>query len=251
MIFLALVLLLLTLAEIEFCKLVACGGFHPVLPFGIGMVWIFLLDAQFPELNLQQPGMALMVLGSLAWHMFHRRSWPVADWGLTLTGGLYLGLCGACLIKLRALQPDGLFWTLIVVPAVVIADSGAYLAGRVWGRHQLAPMLSPGKTWEGYIAGVIAGGLMTTLIASLWHRSMGGGTAVSGLHGLILGILISVLAPLGDLAISMIKRRAGVKDSGNIFPGHGGALDRLDSVLWAAVIGYYCVQMLVPIIPSG
>ena len=170
MIFLALVLLVLTLAEIEFCKLVAHGGFRPVLTFGVGMVWVFLLDAQFPELNLQQPGMALVVLGSLAWHMFHRQSSPVADWGLTLTGGLYLGLCGACLIRLRALQPDGLFWTLTVVPAVIIADSSAYFAGRMWGRHQLAPALSPGKTWEGYLAGVIAGGLITTLIASLWHR---------------------------------------------------------------------------------
>ena len=249
--FLALVLLFLTLAEIEFCRLVARDGFRPALVFGLGMLWVLLLDAQFPVLTLLRPGMALVLLGSLAWHMFHRQSSPVADWALTVTGGLYLGLCGACLIGLRAMQPDGLWWTLTVVPAIVCADSSAYVFGRAWGRHQLAPALSPGKTWEGYVGGVVFSGLMTALLASLWHSRVAIGTAVSGYHGLALGVLISVVAPLGDLAVSMIKRQVGVKDSGKIIPGHGGALDRMDSILWAAVIGYCYVQILTTIVPGG
>jgi len=244
--FLALVVLLLTLAEIEFCRMVARDGFRPALAFGLGMVWFFLVDAQLPTLGLLRPGMALILLGSLAWQLFHRQGSPVANWGLTVTGGLYLGLCGACLIGLRGLQPDGLWWTLTVVPAIMLADSGAYFVGRAWGRHKLVPTLSPGKTWEGYVAGVIVGGLMTALLASLWRTWAGVGTTVSGLHGLILGLLIAIFAPLGDLAVSMIKRQVGVKDSGRIIPGHGGALDRVDSVLWAAVIGYYYVQVFVP-----
>jgi phosphatidate cytidylyltransferase len=246
--FLALVALLLTLAEVEFCRLVACDGFRPVLVFGLGMVWLFLLDARFPAQELLKPGMALILLGSLAWHMFHRDGSPVAGWALTVTGGLYLGLCGACLVGLREMQPDGLWWTLTAVPAIMAADTTAYFVGRAWGRHKLAPELSPGKTWEGYGAGVIAGGLVTALLASLWHVTAGSGTIVSGVHGLILGLLIATLAPLGDLAISMIKRQAGAKDSGKVIPGHGGALDRVDSVLWAAVIGYYYVQILTPVI---
>lgn len=241
--FLSLVAVLLTLAEIEFCHLMARDGFRPVLAFGLGMVWLFLLDAQFSALGLLRPGMGLILLGSLAWQLFHRQGLPVADWALTVTGGLYLGFCGACLIGLRGLQPDGFWWTLTVVPAIMIADSSAYSVGRTWGRHKLAPTLSPGKTWEGYLAGVVVGGLLTALIASLWHTGVGKGAAVGGVHGLILGLLIAILAPLGDLAVSMIKRQVGVKDSGWIVPGHGGALDRVDSILWAAVIGYYYVQV--------
>jgi len=242
LLFLALLVLLLTLAEIEFCSLMAHDGFRPALAFGLGMVWLFLLDAQFSTLRLLQPGLALILLSSLAWQLFHRRGSPVADWALTVTGGLYLGLCGACLIELRCLR-DGLWWTLTIVPAIMLADTGAYFVGRAVGRHKLAPTLSPGKTWEGYVAGVITGGVMTALLASLWRVVPGAGTTVSGVHGLILGLLIAILAPLGDLAVSMIKRQVGVKDSGRIIPGHGGALDRVDSILWAAVIGYYYVQV--------
>jgi phosphatidate cytidylyltransferase len=242
--FLALLVALLTVAEIEFCRLVALDGFRPALAFGLGMVWFFLLDAQFSTLRLLQPGMALIVLGSLAWQLFHRQGAPVADWALTVTGGLYLGLCGACLVRLRCMQPDGLWWTLTVVPAIILTDTSAYFVGRAWGRRKLAPTLSPSKTWEGYAAGVVAGGLMAALLAPLWRIGVGAGAAFSGTHGLILGLLIAVFAPLGDLAVSMIKRQVGVKDTGRIIPGHGGALDRVDSILWAVVIGYYYVQVL-------
>lgn len=250
--FLLLVTLLLTLAEIEFCQLMTRGEFRPTLLFGLGLVWLFLADAQlntqFPtlELELVRPGTTLLLLGSLAWQLFRRQGFPVADWALTIVGGLYLGLCGACIINLRGLEPDGLWWTLTAIPAVMIADSGAFFVGRAWGRHKLAPTLSPGKTWEGYVAGVVTGGLFTALLASLWRAAAGAGTTVTGTHGLILGVLIAIFAPLGDLAVSMIKRQAGAKDSSSIIPGHGGALDRVDSILWAAVIGYYYAQTLVP-----
>ena len=245
--FLLLIALLLTLAEIEFCQLMTRGGFRPATVFGLGLVWLFLIDAhlstQFAALELLRPGLTLLTLGSLGWQLFHRQSFPVADWALTVTGGLYLGLCGACLIELRGLQPDGLWWTVTAVPAIMLADTGAFFFGRAWGRHKLAPTLSPGKTWEGYVAGVIIGGLSTGLLASLWRAKAGAATTLTGAHGLILGILIAILAPLGDLSVSMIKRQVGAKDSGVIIPGHGGALDRVDSILWAAAIGYYYVQM--------
>ena len=147
------------------------------------------------------------------------------------------------MIRLRGL-PDGFWWTLTVLFTIMTADSGAYFVGRAWGRHKLTPTLSPGKTWEGYLGGVISGGLLGALAITLWSTHAGW-RIPSSVHGLILGLLIATIAPLGDLAVSMIKRQVGAKDSGNIIPGHGGALDRLDSVLWTAVIGYYYVLWFV------
>lgn len=244
LLFWIIVAVFLTLAEFEFCALMTRDGFRPFVFFGIGLVLVLLLDAEFPALGLLKPALIVLVLASLAWQLRHRGGSPVADWSLTVVGGLYLGLCGACLIGLRR-QPDGLWWTMIALPGIMLADSAAFLFGRLWGRHKLAPLLSPGKTWEGYLAGVIVSGALSALLACLWRAAAGDGTSISVLHGLILGLLVSAVAPLGDLAVSMIKRKVGVKDSGTIIPGHGGALDRIDSILWAGVIGYYYVLWIV------
>ena len=240
--FLALVTLLLSLAEVEFCRLAVKGGFRPTLAFGLGMVWLFLLDTQFPSQGLLRPGLALILLASLAWQLRHRQDLPVVDWALTIAGGLYLGGCGASMIGLRSLDDQG-WWLLLALCAIMSADSGAYFVGRAWGRRKLASSLRPAKTWEGFLAGVVAGGLGALLIALLQGALTK--VPISITHSLILGLLISTVAPVGDLVISMIKRQVGAKDSGRIIPGHGGALDRLDSVLWAAVIGHYYVLWII------
>ena len=238
--YLLLVALLLTLAEIEFCQLMKRAGYQPVLAFGVGLLWVFLLDAQFVNLGLLRPGLAAILFASLTWQLWRREGSPVADWSLTIVGGLYLGVCGAALISLRNL-PDGLWWALTAIATIMLADTGALLVGRAWGRHKMAPSLSPGKTWEGYLSGILTGALSGVLLVMLWLHWAGANTALSVTHGLILGLILAVVAPLGDLAISMIKRSVGVKDTGRIIPGHGGALDRVDSVLWAGVLSYYYV----------
>jgi phosphatidate cytidylyltransferase len=240
--FLALVVLVLSLAEIEFCQLAIKGGFRPTLAFGLGMVWLFLLDAQYPWLGLSRPGLSYILLASLAWQLCRRQGSPVADWALTMAGGLYLGVCGASMIGLRGLT-SGFWWLLSAWCIIMCADTGAYFVGRKWGRRKLAPALSPAKTWEGYIAGIISGILGSLLMAVVWSASES--HPVDVVHTLLLGLLIATVAPVGDLVISMIKRQVGAKDSGNIIPGHGGALDRVDSVLWAAAIGHYYVLWLV------
>jgi phosphatidate cytidylyltransferase len=241
--FLALIGLMLSLAEIEFCQLMTQGSFHPTLAFGLGLVWLSLLDAQIPKLDLLRPGLALILLASLTWQMRRRQGSPVADWALTLTGGLYLGTCGASMVRLRDLDDDGLWWMLIVLCTVICADTAAYFVGRAWGRHKMTPSLSPSKTWEGYISGLVVSGLMPPSLILLWHTTTG--KEIDIVHGLILGLLIGALSPLGDLAISMVKRQVGAKDSGKIIPGHGGALDRLDSLLWAGVMSYYYIVWFV------
>ena len=152
---------------------------------------------------------------------------------------LYVGWLGAYLISLRNL-PDGMGWFLVSLPSIWAADSGAYFYGRVYGRHKLSPRLSPKKTWEGYIAGVITGvliGLAFGAIAGTQLPSSG----ITSFKGGILGLVLSVVTPLGDLGESMIKRQFGVKDSSNLFPGHGGAFDRIDSWIWGAIISYYII----------
>ena len=118
------------------------------------------------------------------------------------------------------------------------------------GKHKLSPRLSPKKTWEGYIGGVVTGTLGAGLLAYLWQPCARTGMTPSPLQsGLLLGFIISLTTTLGDLGESMIKRQVGVKDSGNLIPGHGGVFDRIDSWLWAGVIGYYVIIWLLILKP--
>ena len=106
----------------------------------------------------------------------------------------------------------------------------------------MVPRLSPKKTWEGYVGGIVFGTALNTLLT--WMLLRWTGAADSGItvwHGAIMGVVMGILPTLGDLGESMIKRQAHLKDSGHLFPGHGGAFDRIDSWLWAAVIGYYMI----------
>lgn len=243
--FLALVASLTTLAEIEFCLLVARHGLRPIYAFGVALVWLFLLDAYVPAWQLLRPGIAGVLCCSLVWQVVRHKHLRVSDWTGAIASGIYLGLYASHLIELRGLPTDGLWWILVAVPVILLTDSAAYFVGSAWGKHKLAPSVSPGKTWEGYGGGIVIGSLAGAFFAWLWAFRAGGGSTLTAPHGLALGLLISTLAPIGDLTVSLIKREAGVDDSGRLLPGHGGALDRLDSVLWSAVIGYYYVTWFV------
>ena len=154
---------------------------------------------------------------------------------------------GAYLISLRQLS-GGLWWFLIAYPALWLADSAAYFFGKAFGRHRMTPRLSPNKSWEGYGAGVIAGTITGALVAIAWGYISNPGIDMLVLRGVIIGGGVSILAPLGDLGISMIKRELDVKDTGKLLPGHGGVLDRIDSWLWAGVIAFYLVYLLAEIL---
>jgi len=242
--FLALVASLATLAEIEFCILIGRVGFRPIHLFGIALVWLLLLDGQLVEWNLLRSGVTAILSLSLVWQMARRKYLKIEDWTGMVASGVYVGLYGSYLMRLRALPGDGRWWALIAIPVILLADSAAYFVGSAWGKHKLVPSLSSGKTWEGYASGVLVAGAAGAFLAWLWTFRTGPGSSVTASRGLGLGMLIGTLAPIGDLVVSMIKREAGVDNSGKLLPGHGGALDRLDSVLWTAVIAYYYVALI-------
>ncbi len=158
----------------------------------------------------------------------------------TLLGSLYLGALGGTIAALRVLTPpaEGAWRIALLLATLVSSDSLAFFVGHAIGRHRLAPIVSPGKSIEGAVAGIAGGVLGAWLVRDLAFPAM------PLPHALALGALVAAMGILGDLDESLIKRWAGVKDSGRLFPGHGGMLDRLDSLLFGAPVLYYYFQFV-------
>jgi phosphatidate cytidylyltransferase len=150
----------------------------------------------------------------------------------TVLGAAWIGLGIAHMILIREIPEHGTLAAFTVLLAVFAADTAAYVAGRLIGRHKLAPRTSPGKTWEGLAAGTIAAVLVPFF--ALYEEGF-----LDVTQSLVLGGAIAVAAPMGDLFESALKRDAGLKDTGGLLLGHGGMLDRLDALLFTAVVSYY------------
>lgn len=165
-------------------------------------------------------------LGALAWVSFAPRR--VGPWSAALAGVLALGPAWIALVRLRIDHARGAEWVLFALALVWAADTGAFFAGRRFGRVRLAPRVSPGKTWEGVFGGMGLA-LLIAWAGALWF-------ALPAMQFLVLCIAAAAVSIVGDLTESMLKRHAGLKDSGRVFPGHGGVLDRIDSVTAAAPV---------------
>jgi phosphatidate cytidylyltransferase len=195
-----------------------------------------LLGARLGGLEWTVAGfLSTMVLAFLLhWIATTRQSATVAI-ASTVLGAGWIGLCIAHLPLLRAIPSNGELATFTVLLAVWAGDIGAFFAGRLIGRHKLAPGLSPGKTWEGFLFGSAAT-IFVTFVALYKQDYLSIG------QSLILGLVIAIAGPLGDLFESAIKRDMEVKDSGRLLAAHGGVLDRIDSLLFAVVAAYYVLR---------
>lgn len=267
---LALVAVAAVLAAHEFYSIVRRAGYQPWYSAGLALAILFALRAYlggdlFSGVAYSGPGVAaevvavtlvlLLALGRLgiAW----ARSGQVvgreatassgrspylawADLGLTLGGALYTGgLLGyaplLASIEETPTRGDGVAWMLAVLLCTAACDTGAYLVGSMVGRHKMIPHISPGKTWEG-----LGGAVLGAVVAAL---ALSGILMIVWWEAILLGLLICAAAVSGDLCESLLKRAAGVKDSGNVIPGHGGVLDRIDSILFVLLAVYWFTSL--------
>jgi phosphatidate cytidylyltransferase len=233
----------LGIAAWEYWRMFVRGGYAPSGPVLIGGVILMALSRGGFGFLYSDLIATVLILAAMGVHVFgytRHSNTAAIDFCITLTGLFYLGWLGSYFLSLRLL-PDGQWWFLVALPAVWLADAGAFLFGRKFGRHRMAPTVSPKKTWEGYFGGIVIASILTPLLASAWRLVA---PEINVEIALVLGFVIAIVAPLGDLGESMIKRQFGVKDSSNILPGHGGIMDRIDTWIWAAAIGYYFIVLL-------
>jgi phosphatidate cytidylyltransferase len=187
---------------------------------------------------LSQAGVAVLLTGGLLWVLLGRRDFEegLLDLGRALVGVLFAGFLLVHFIWLQIL-PEGPFWVIFVVMTGMAGDSAGYFVGHALGRHKLMPRVSPGKTVEGAV-GILGGNLAAGVFAKLLllpHLAWG--------EVLALAVVQGTLGQLGDLCESVVKRTYGAKDSGKLFPGHGGVLDRIDSLVFPVAAVYYYVAL--------
>ncbi len=227
----------------ETYRLAKAGGRRPDMAIGLVLAPALILDALVPALAIERAALALGVMAAFGAQILRPPAERSADdWTVTIASPVYIGSLLGYGVLLRGL-PGGLVWTLAGMGLVWVNDSFAYFGGRAWGRTPLSPSLSPKKTREGFLVGGLA--TIVLALAVPWLASLLPGedaailATASPLGLALLGLVVAVVAPLGDLAKSFLKRQVGVKDSGTFFPGHGGVLDRTDSLLFAAPFIYF------------
>lgn len=210
------------------------GVFIAVYAPGMMSLRAWMLGARFCAASL-----AILLLVAPAVQIFSTHATPIQNWGISCLGWLYIAVPFSMILVLPMLGDAHTTWQMLLFPIVMVwvNDTGAYVVGRLLGRHKLIERISPGKTVEGFVGGVVltvGAGLIMSYFAS-W------GTLV---QWMALGLVVALLAVLGDLVESQLKRSLGVKDSGKFLPRHGGFLDRFDSLLFA-IIGAASFYMLV------
>jgi phosphatidate cytidylyltransferase len=205
---------------------------------GLVMTTLLLSHLQWRDAFPLHPLLLFIIAATLLCYLLskHDLSRSLVDVSVLIFGMLYIGYTLGHLLLIRAL-PDGIFLVFFVILVTWAGDTGAYYAGVSMGRTPLAPRISPNKTVEGLLGGCLLA-MVIALIARAWFLP-----SFTIIDALVLGVMLTVAGLVGDLSESMFKRGAGVKDSGGLIPGHGGMLDRLDSLLLTAPTYYYYVTL--------
>jgi len=243
------------LAAFEFYRMVAVSKVSPLTYFGLIWTLLFILSPHyeffFPrvEYKVLTPFLlTLMVALSLICLLLRRQKEEAfIGWAWTMGGILYVGWLLSYLVALRGgyyplliTKTAGRNLVFLALFTTFASDTAAFFVGRALGKHHLAPRISPGKTWEGAMAGVFGAIIVSLLftISTPLHLPL------TYWQAILLGLLVSVFGQLGDLVESLLKRNMGVKESGTLIPGHGGVLDRIDSIVFAGIVVYYYAIMI-------
>jgi phosphatidate cytidylyltransferase len=231
----ALVGVALAVGLFEFFGLLRARGLRPMQRVGFLLAGAFFVGVVWPGAHTVPllPLVAVLLLGSALSRGADLESVSAA--AATLLGAVYLGALGGTMAGLRLLPPEaGGAWRIVLLLAIIFfSDSVAFFVGHAVGRRRLAPAVSPGKSVEGAVGGLLGG-----ILGALAVRYLGLPDLPLA-HAVGLGVAVGAMGIVGDLDESLLKRWAGVKDSGTLFPGHGGMLDRLDSLLFGAPVLYY------------
>ena len=234
------------LSSQEMFSMLLGAGFRPLRPLGLTLAIGVVLAALTPDARVMAAIVVVAMLVGLGQMMLREdQHGALVDWALTLASATYVGGTMHYFIALRGLA-DGLFWMLAVLVCTWVCDITAFFVGRRWGNARLAPRISPGKSVEGAVGGLV-GAVLAAIVLGPLLGSILGATGLGPVNpgGMLrlggLGLVIGVCGIAGDLMESFVKRQCGAKDSGTLIPGHGGALDRIDSVLVAAVGAYFFV----------
>ncbi len=231
----------------EFYSTYRKHGYHPNIYLGIAGGCAFPVIAYFlkdtPQ-NLSYFTLAASVFIFLTFFAFlvHHKERPGTDIALTFTGAMLIGFCLAHFVLMLWVIPgEDIHWTapFAIIVMVWVDDAVAYIGGSAIGRHKMVPRISPGKSWEGVVIGTIGCFVAAYVLFLTLDRSW-----LTLPLAMELAAIISVIAPIGDLSESLLKRELGIKDMGSLIPGHGGILDRFDSMFFTAVICYYFLRLV-------
>ena len=243
----ALVSVVVFFASKEYSEVLSNKGFLPSQRVILLSSIIFGILAYFNKFNLVPLALTVSALLAFMWVLFRGRQPYIANVATTLLGFVYCGWFPLHLLFLRNMggdfdgwiipSPMGAGYCVLILFAVLVTDTFCYIVGCRWGKNKLAPVISPNKTIEGSLGG--------TVMCMVFSLGIGLAIGLPWYHAMILGLLIAVFAQIGDLCESMIKRDAGVKDSSNVLPGHGGFLDRCDSYILTIPVVYYYLQYCV------
>jgi phosphatidate cytidylyltransferase len=226
------------LATWEFYRMAGSLKVQPLIYFGIAWVLLIIASPNCPYPATLPFLITSAIIISLMWLLFSRpRDQAFTNWAWTMAAIFYIGWMLSYWVQLRNLEA-GRQLVFLAMFTTFASDTSAFFIGRTWGKHALAPSISSGKTWEGAAGGLVASilasliiGVIFTLPFSHWQTAL-------------IGLIISIFAQLGDLVESLLKRNSGVKDAGKLVPGHGGVLDRVDSLIFTGVIVYYLMELV-------
>jgi phosphatidate cytidylyltransferase len=241
----------------EFYKICEAKGLPSFKVWGvIGTValisgsWFFFTSPAFEKLSYDFDIVILIIFAvGVFIRQFPQKLNPrgIETMAVTLFGLIYVGWLANFMTRINFAyrpSPDGRYFVMLLVVVTKFTDIGAYLTGTTIGRHKMIPRISPKKTWEGTIGGIAFAVGGAFLCRWVMPREM---AVLTNLHAVVIGLLLGAAAVIGDLAESLLKREAGVKDSSNVLPGHGGCLDMIDSLLFTAPLLYVYMRLVLPI----